>query len=602
MSPSSAISASPDVRFNRDRAQLIALSEQLSALHPGDSYRNKLHNIRQALRDEKFRLVVLGQFKRGKSTFINALLGRDVLPVDVIPATSVITEIYHDTEPRAVIVFNDGHKTETEIQRLADFVSESKNPQNVKQVRKVCLYCTADILSEGIILVDTPGVGSVHAHNTQLTNDYLPQADAAIFLFSADPPLTELEQKFIQMFLPLIPGVFYVLNKKDYLEPQALRRVSDFNLQIIRRLTQKEPIQIYSISALQGLRAKQQGDDDLLDLSGIKDLQAELETFIIKNQGRLLLLSNADRLERIATEIRNLLQLERRARSLSVEQLQSNLEQFRHFMDRILQNEKHISYLLDGVAARRMEAFDEAVAAFAETAGAAIKTAVFVTMAENGAARNAVLAKIAEAKINDLVVEHFEPFRLQQEKHVKENYERELEEINSTVTEVVNKIYRFSADIFDLKDTSALPQESWRYRSHFHYRTEETQKTLDILENNMLTLLPRPLFAARQKKKIPQLIQKKLQRQCGRLRADILYRLKDNNRQFVFEFNQAVQRIRQSIEQLIGRNLQDKNRSEDRLSDLIKEQERWLRVLDGCLREIARIKEDWQQELKITNE
>ncbi len=594
MDQSTQSSLPPDVRFNRDRAKLIALNEKIDALHPEDSYRERLKYIRQTLQDEKFRLVVLGQFKRGKSTFVNALLGRDILPVDVIPATSVITEICHGTPPRAKIIFSDGRETEIEIKRLAGFVSESENPQNVKQVDRVCLYYPADVLSEGIILVDTPGVGSVHAHNTHLTNEYLPQADAAIFLFSADPPLTELEQKFIQMFLPLIPGVFYVLNKKDYLEPEALRRVTEFNRRIIRRLTENDQVELFQISALQGLRAKQKNDSQLLENSGIKHLQTELEKFIIENQGRLTLLSNADRLERITKEISNLLQLERRAQSLSVEQLQSNLEQFQRFMDRIGQNEKHISFLLEGVAARQMEAFDEAVGAFTDVTVAAIGKAVFATIAENAAKRNAALAREVEDKINDLVVEHFEPFRLQQEKRVKEQYERELQEINGTVTEIVNKIYTFSADIFELKDTSASPQESWRYQSHFHYRTDETQKTLDILENNMLTLLPRPLFMARQKKKTPQLAQKKLQRQCGRLRADMLYRLKDNNRQFVFEFNQALARIRQGIELLIERNLSTKSRSEEHLSKLVAEQERWLQVLDGCLQEIRQIKAGWQ--------
>lgn len=594
MNQSAQSTLSPDARFNRDRAKLIALNEKLDALQPEPSYREKLKTIRRTLEDEKFRLVVLGQFKRGKSTFINALLGDDVLPVDVIPATSVITEICHDAVPRAKIIFNGGTETDIEIGRLAEFVSESENPQNVKQVAKVCLYYPAEMLSEGIILVDTPGVGSVHAHNTQLTNEYLPQADAAIFLFSADPPLAELEQNFIRMFLPLIPGAFYVLNKKDYLEAPDLQRVSEFNRRIIRRLTENDEVELYQISALQGLRAKQQGDDSLLQSSGVKQLQTALEKFIIENQGRLVLLSNAERLERMATEISNLLQLERRAQSLSVEQLQSNLQEFQSFMERIGRNEQHISFLLEGVAARQMEAFDRAAALFTETAGEVIKQAVLKLPAEQASVRNAALAKIVEAKINDLVVEHFEPFRLRQEKQIKENYERELEAINATVTEIVNKIYTFSADIFELQDAAALPQERWRYRSHFHYRTDETQKTLDILENNMLTFLPRPLFVARQKKKAVQLIQKKLQRQCGRLRADVLYRLKDNNRQFVYEFNQALQRIRQGIELLIERNLSTKSRNESQLNDLIKEQERWQNVLDDCLSEIRQIKAGWR--------
>jgi predicted GTPase len=187
--------------FQTHQQQLGELTVKLEQVIPEKHLVKLLADIRQNLQQEHFRLVILGQFKRGKSTFINALLGNTILPTDVIPVTAVITEIHYGPAPEAQVSFLGSSVQTIPLDQLEPYVSESQNPKNQKKVDKVAIYYPAEMLKKGVILVDTPGVGSIHEHNTRLTQEYLVQADAAVFIFSADPPLTELEQDFLKQDL-----------------------------------------------------------------------------------------------------------------------------------------------------------------------------------------------------------------------------------------------------------------------------------------------------------------------------------------------------------------------------------------------------------------
>jgi len=142
-------------------------------------------------------LAVLGQFKRGKSTFVNALLGEELLPTAIVPLTAIPTFIEHADRLQATIIFTD-HRHNEICQPLARFVTESANPENKLGVSQVDVYYPSDLLKNGLVLIDTPGIGSTFRHNTVATLNFLPQCDAAVFVVSADPPPTEVEIEFLR--------------------------------------------------------------------------------------------------------------------------------------------------------------------------------------------------------------------------------------------------------------------------------------------------------------------------------------------------------------------------------------------------------------------
>ena len=184
----------------------------------------KLLYLEGKLTSGQLHLAVLGQMKRGKSSFINALLGAEVLPTGVLPVTAIITEIRYGPDTGRSDCRIPPAICENRLTRstLADYITEAGNPGNRKQVASVEITYPSPFLQGGIILIDTPGIGSTHAHNTQTTEHYLEQVDAGIIVLSVDPPITEVESQFLKDVKEDVPKLFFILNKTDISSPDEI--------------------------------------------------------------------------------------------------------------------------------------------------------------------------------------------------------------------------------------------------------------------------------------------------------------------------------------------------------------------------------------------
>jgi len=222
--------------------------------------RNQLAELQTRLSKGRLHFAVLGQFNRGKSTFINALLGFRALPTSVLPLTSVPTVIEYGAEQRCKIRFLDGSEdliikdSEEEIEgALRKYVAEENNPKNRFHVKDVSVVCASDLLENGTALIDTPGFGSTHLHNTQTTLDLLIECDAALFLLSADPPMTQTEMEFLRLVKERVPKIFFILNKVDLLTPDGLDEIDKFIKNILTgSLGFPSDITLYHTCALKG--------------------------------------------------------------------------------------------------------------------------------------------------------------------------------------------------------------------------------------------------------------------------------------------------------------------------------------------------------------
>jgi GTP-binding protein EngB required for normal cell division len=211
------------------------------------------------LDEPAFRLIVLGAYKRGKSTLINALLGHAALPVGVVPLTSVATEVRHRPAPGAEIEFLDDRRETVPVETLPDYVSEAGNPRNQKGVRRAVLYDPAPILAAGVTIVDTPGVGSVFRHNTERTYEVLEETDAVVFVLAADQPLSAEESELLSALAGITARILFVVNRADVLSPEQLAQSVEF----VRRSPQvsaRDPAAaVLALSAREALEARTRG-------------------------------------------------------------------------------------------------------------------------------------------------------------------------------------------------------------------------------------------------------------------------------------------------------------------------------------------------------
>ncbi len=186
-------------------------------------------------------VAVLGQFKSGKSSLLNALLGADLLPVGVLPVTAVVTRLGAPSAPAsergtpsATVTRLDGSAFEAPIADVDEYVSEAGNPNNTKGVAAVDISTPSLAGLPGLRLVDTPGLGSVHAHNTQATMDWLPGVALAIVAISVERPLGVEDRRLIATLRPLASRVVVVLTKADLVTEAELEQVRGFVAREIR--------------------------------------------------------------------------------------------------------------------------------------------------------------------------------------------------------------------------------------------------------------------------------------------------------------------------------------------------------------------------------
>jgi len=202
----------------------------------------------QAFRQDMNRLdvAVLGRFKAGKSSLLNAMLGRSVLPVDVLPATAIVTRIESGDRDGAKVLFQDNRVEETDLSNLDGFITEKGNPHNTKGVVRV------EIQLEGVPLpsirwVDTPGLGSIHTHNTEVSRKWLARVGAALLTISVDQPLSEDDLELLQDLREITPEIIIVLTKVDMVAEADLVAVRSF---IARQIREKLGVEypLFSVS------------------------------------------------------------------------------------------------------------------------------------------------------------------------------------------------------------------------------------------------------------------------------------------------------------------------------------------------------------------
>jgi GTP-binding protein EngB required for normal cell division len=225
----------------------------------------------QSFAQEKIlNVAVLGRFKAGKSSFLNHLLGKALLPVGVIPVTTVVTEIQYGPEERAQIRFLDGRAETTELGRIGEFISESENPENQKQVASVRVELPSMERYRGIRFVDTPGLESVLEHNTDASLEWLPNVGLALVAVGVDPPLSWHDIELIRSLNRYTPNISLLLTKVDVLEPDERAQVQAFvQKQLARYWNRSVPVFPYSTRAgFEELRSQ-------LDRNLLSQIQAE---------------------------------------------------------------------------------------------------------------------------------------------------------------------------------------------------------------------------------------------------------------------------------------------------------------------------------------
>lgn len=269
------------------------------------------------LAEDRFTLAVVGQFKRGKTSLMNAIVGQDILPTGILPVTSAVTILRFGPHERLLIPRpNTLLSEEAPVSALPDYVTQELNPGNRKRIERVYLELPLPFLRRGVEFVDTPGVGSAIEANTATTMSFLPHCDAAVFVTSADSPMTAVETAFLADIREHADKVFFVVNKIDLLEDREREEVLGYISQTIQRQTGATVPRVFSVSSRLGLQARLAGDSERYAASGLAALEETLAGFLTSEKSDALLLAVVNKSLRLAAGHAELVEIEERIATL----------------------------------------------------------------------------------------------------------------------------------------------------------------------------------------------------------------------------------------------------------------------------------------------
>ena len=239
-------------------------------------------DLLEDLQNEFYTVVILGEFKRGKSTFVNALLGEDLLPVDVTPTTATINAMLWDNS-RSMSVYNtDGtvDKLELSNRYLKNYVAGAEFDPNTIQYIKVGM--PAEILKNKVVLVDTPGVDDLNKQRVDVTYKFIPRADAVLFLLDATSPVRRTEKEFIEdnLINNGIEKIIFLANFFDQLDEEESEDVIEDISNRLKNALGGRDVQVLGISARQALDARINEDDLLLKQSGLLKVEEAISKLI----------------------------------------------------------------------------------------------------------------------------------------------------------------------------------------------------------------------------------------------------------------------------------------------------------------------------------
>jgi ribosome biogenesis GTPase A len=305
----------------------------------------------------RFFVACVGQFKRGKSTLINALIGQPILPTGFIPVTSVPTVIRFGQKPTARIRTREDVWNDIVISDLKHYVTEELNPENQKSVQGAEVFVPSSLLASGMCIVDTPGLGSVFPANTVATQGFIPHIDAALVVVGADPPLAGEELALVEDVGKQVQELILVLNKADRTTDEERTAASTFTRQLLQRRLHRAVGPAFEISAQE--RAEKRGPE--------RDWRKLIEALqrLVDGSGRQLVRAACERgLQRLSERVLAIISEQRDALRCPIEESERRNTVMKQTIAEAERSMRELSFLFTAEQQRLSDVFVDRHKAF----------------------------------------------------------------------------------------------------------------------------------------------------------------------------------------------------------------------------------------------
>lgn len=317
-----------------------------------------LEDSRQKLEKRKFAVGILGEFKRGKSTVINSLLGKEIMPADILPTSATMNRVTYDMQPHVELWMRDHTVKEIGIDELPRYVTKLSEEDEARAalVDEAVVYYPCKFCQNGVDIVDTPGLND-DARMSKITEEIIPKLDVVIMVLVPDNPLSISEADFVlnKLMTSDLGRLIFVVNKIDTIRRKEDRERAVANIKnriqekVLEKIAQNYgetsqeyadaklkigKIRIFSFSALDALEGKMDGDDRMIERSGTIPLEEELTRILTEERGAIELQIPLSSLQRAAKEIAGAVEVRKNALQMSSQEFE---EQQNEMLEQISQ-------------------------------------------------------------------------------------------------------------------------------------------------------------------------------------------------------------------------------------------------------------------------
>lgn len=551
------------------KQQLLQVMDELAQTIPAKEQEMvcALKDLQTKITGDLFQLAVVGQFKRGKTTLINALLGEELLPTAVVPLTSIITILEYGSDPKYVVKFLDGTKKKVAGEEIAQYNTEKGNPNNEKGVRELLISYPAPFLAQGVRLIDTPGIGSIFRHNTDVAEEFLPQVDAAIFVISGDPPLTEAEGNYLQSVKAYADKIFFAFNKIDILPEEHWQESMSFTLQGIENLLGRTNLPMFPVSSLLALQGKKEGNAEKLVESGFLRLEKALLQFVQKEKGQVLVRTTTTRVLRLLRDYLNSVQTEEKALEMMARGSADRVEQFFGYLHAIEQEQFDYTHLLGGEMKRLAQILDDWIDKNKQE---------FITESHHQL-HNQLEQHLAfsTAQMNRHIADWFPAylFQLFEERRpeLNELAEREFIKAQTRFTNAINQqlkqIEEKASELFSFTPDLHIEAEPLQDKDRFFYKIGDQVPFMLPQISILYPFLPKKWGRKILQKKWENKLAQEIDKNWGRVRGDLVERLQESSREFAYTLHKKMSQVITRLMAAIQRAEESKEKTESEIAE-----------------------------------
>jgi predicted GTPase len=328
--------------------RLADLAEELGAEPVAEEARELAARVSEG----RFYVACIGQFKRGKSTLLNALVGHEIVPTGFVPVTAVPTVIRFGDALHARIRMQDGSWQDVAMPDLKEYVTEELNPENKKGVDGAEVFVPSPLLSSGMCFVDTPGLGSVFTGNTATTQAFIPHIDAALVVVGADPPIAGEELALVESIGTQVQDLILVINKADRTSDPERAAAVKFTREILEKRLHRPMGEVFEVSAAE--RMENRGP-----LRDWEKLLASLH-HLVEDSGRNLVRAACDRgLQRLSEQLLAIISEDRDALQRPIEESERRIELMKETINEAERSIREMDYMFMAELQRISDLFGE---------------------------------------------------------------------------------------------------------------------------------------------------------------------------------------------------------------------------------------------------